>query len=142
MKSLFLKWLGVPHMLEVAFANGKRKGVEEYRETEKLRTLQINYPIGMEVMHLSGQDPIKKAKVVSYEDFGHSVKLVLQDESGKTFVTGGKVIMFNQNRWNSFQKLSWWDQHNVGTEWGPSINEEQAKNLEAGRPAWDSKGCV
>ena len=89
-------------------------------------------------MHLSGQSPVQKATVVGYEDFGHSVHILLQDETGKEFCTGGKIIHFDQNRWDSFQKLAWWEQHNVATEWGPSRNEQEAKNLTEGRPAWDN----
>ena len=141
MKQFIMNIFGLQSLVDQAYTEGYSKASSESKQKESdraLRKLMINYPIGSEVMHLSGQSPIQRATVVGYEDFGHSKALLMEDASGRRFTTGGKVIHFNQNRWDSFQKLSWWEQHNVGTEWGPSFDVQKATNLIEGRPAWDN----
>lgn len=138
MLNFLLKLLGVPKLIEEAYAQGKKAGASEYQEQEAMRKVMINFPLGTEVMHLSGQSAIQKAVVVGHEKIHSSWHLILQNDKGEKFMTGGRVLRFDQNRWDSFQKLQWWEQHNVGTDWGPSFNYQKAQNLQSGRPAWDN----
>lgn len=138
MKKFILKLFGLETLIAQAYENGLKDGAKNNQEQQELRRLKVNYPVGTLVMHLSAQSPIQKATVIGHEQIKNSSYLVLKDENGKEFITGGKVLLFDQNRWESFQKLLWWEQHNVGTEWGPSLDAQKAKNLEEGRPAWDN----
>lgn len=138
MFNFLLKILGVPELLKQAHAQGKKEGIAEYKEQEAMNKIMVNFPVGTEVMHLSGQSPIQRAVVVGHEKIHSSWHLILQNAQGEKFMTGGRVLRFEENRWNSFQKLQWWEQHNVGTDWGPSFNLQKAMNLQSGRPAWDN----
>ena len=99
MKKLLFKLFGINKLLEQAYNKGAQEGVKEILEKHEMKKLQINYPVGTEVMHLSGQSPIQRATVVGHEKFGNQWHLALKDENGEQFMTLGKVLRFNENRY-------------------------------------------
>lgn len=143
MKQLILRLLGVPDLLQQAKNQGFNEQKKIQSEKDKNRT-SVNYPVGSKVMVIGNSPPepgdgdLLVATVVNYDDLGHSLLPVLEKANGEKFCTMAKLIHFDENRYQVLKRLSWWERWNVVTEWGPSLNSQEATNLEANRPAWDN----
>lgn len=139
--------MGIQSLIESSYQKGRNsaiKEVKEKEESEKLRKLELNYPIGEKVIVVGNSpsmrtdEPVLVATVVGYDEMGTNFFPILENSNGEKFMTMGKLIPFDQNRYETLMKLSWWEQWNAVSVWGPSIDLQSAANLEAGRPAWDN----
>ena len=147
MKNFLLKILGIQSLIESSYQKGRNSVIKELKEKEesdKLRKLELNYPVGEKVIVVGNspsmrtKEPVLVATVVGYDEMGTNFFPILENSTGEKFMTMGKIIPFDQNRYETLKKLSWWEQWNAVSAWGPSIDRQSAINLEAGRPAWDN----
>lgn len=147
MKQMLLKLLGVERLLNQARYEAVQAESAERREREAKR-VRINYPVGTKVMVIGnspppkdafGADDITVAEVVGYQSHGKQDEFqILRNSKGEEFTTMAKIIRFDEARFDVLKNLTWWQRWNVVTEWGSSLTPETARNLEAGRPAWDN----
>ena len=147
MKQFLLNLLGVSELTRRAYNLGAQAESESRKERDEQR-VRINYPVGTKVMIIGnspppkdkfGADDIMVAEVIGYMSYGKQEEFqLLRNTRGEEFTTMGKIIRFDEARFETLQKLTWWERWNAVTEWGPSITLQTATNLEAGRPAWDN----
>lgn len=144
MKNFLINLFGLNLLMKSAYEQGlkdaRQRFVLEQKENEDKKIL-INFPVGTEVI-LVGNSPAgngaTRGRVVSHERLRENSPLVpiIENEKGHRGPTFAHMMRFDQNRWNTLTKLPWWEQWNCVSSWGPSIDAQTAKNLEAGRPAY------
>lgn len=147
MRDFIFKILGIQSLITRSYQKGRAECLSEIKnnqEVEKFRKVELNYPVGQEVIvvgnspSLRTNDSVLVATVVGYDEMGSNIFPILENSKKEKFMTMGKIIPFDQNRYNTLKKLTWWEQWNAVSVWGPSIDAQSAKNLEEGRPAWDN----
>ena len=143
MKTFLFKLLGIQKLVDQAYIKGQKDERTFQQDRERQRN-KINFPVG-ELVIIIGNSPPKNgrqepltATVVDYMPCGNSDVPVLEDSSGNQFTTMGKMMLFDQNRFDTLKKLPWWEQWNAVSQWGPSLDAQSALNLENNRPAWDN----
>ena len=112
------------------------------KREDSLVALKINYPINSRCILIPNgpAERITVATVVGYDYHNENSREyfpLFQVDGGPVFATFAKIIPYDENRYEALMKLAWWERWNVVTSFGPSLNAQEALNLENDRPAWD-----
>lgn len=121
------------------------RGQEEERAKQERRGREYNkydLSIGEQVIVIGNSPSTKNgdilvATVVGHTTCGDKEIPVLEDVNGHQFMSMGVLIPFYQDRFDALKKLTWWERWNIFSGWPSSLDEQSAKNIEEGRPAWD-----
>lgn len=146
MKKLLIKLLGLQSEINAAYVEGINKQAEHSAASEaasRKRKVELDYPIGKKFM-LIGNSPgstgrdVLVAKVFEYWTHNGRVEPLFEDDNGQKFFTFGKAISYDPIKLGMFNKMTWDERWNAVAHNCAAITKQQARNLEAGRPAWDN----
>lgn len=102
-----------------------------------------NYPLEKKFMIFGNSpsrfgDQVHLGTVVGYTERHGKIWPLFRGEDGTNFYSFGVHVAFDPIKYEMFNKMTWDERWNAVAHNCAALTKQQARNLEAGRPAWDN----